>query len=107
MLTELGWDVQHVAALGMHMATDEDVLDAARRDDRVVVSADTDFGQILARTHAAVPSVVLVRRVIGRRVDALAAVLAANLPGLADDLSAGCVVAISDDAVRIRRLPIG
>lgn len=106
LLTGLGWDVEHVGTLGLHAATDDDVPAAARDGGRVLISADTDFGQILARTHATSPSVVLVRRVIGRRADALAAVLAANLAGLADDLADGCVVAISDDAVRIRRLPI-
>jgi predicted nuclease of predicted toxin-antitoxin system len=72
-----------------------------------LVSADTDFGAILARTHAAGPSVVLVRRVAGRRVEALAGLLLANLPEFEEDLAAGSVVAIGDDTVRVRRLPIG
>jgi hypothetical protein len=42
---------------------------------------------------------VLVRRVIGRRVEALAGLLIANLPAVAEDLSLGSIV--------VRRLPIG
>jgi predicted nuclease of predicted toxin-antitoxin system len=107
LLEALGWDVAHVGTLGLQAAPDADVLDAAQRDGRVLISADTDFGQILARSRAASPSVVLVRRVLDRRAEALAEVLASNLPALADELANGCVVAIADDAVRIRRLPIG
>lgn len=107
LLAGRGWDVAHVAALGLRDAPDAEVLDAARRDGRVLVSADTDFGQLLARTAATAPSVVLVRRVVGRRVEALADVLLANLPPLADDLAAGSVVALHDDSVRVRRLPLG
>lgn len=76
-------------------------------DDRVLVSADTDFGALLAASHASRPSVVLVRRVVGRRVEALAALLLANLPEVEEDLRAGSVMVIGDDSLRVRRLPIG
>ena len=44
LLTLEGWDVAHVRALGLRAATDKVVLEAARNDHRVLVSADTDFG---------------------------------------------------------------
>jgi hypothetical protein len=50
---------------------------------------------------------VLVRRVAGRRVEDLAAILLANLPVVADDLALGSIVVIGDDSLRVRRLPIG
>jgi hypothetical protein len=53
------------------------------------------------------PSVVLVRRVFGRRVEELAGILIANLPQVEDDLRLGSIVVIGDDTLRIRRLPIG
>lgn len=36
----------------------------------------------------------------------LPALLAANLPALADDLDAGAIVVLSNTSVRIRKLPI-
>jgi Domain of unknown function (DUF5615) len=48
LLTLAGWDVAHVRALGLRAATDKVVLEAARNDHRVLVSADTDFGALLA-----------------------------------------------------------
>lgn len=107
VLAEEGWDVVHVRGFGLQAAPDEVVLWTAREDGRILVSADTDFGALLAASHAAGPSVVLVRRVVGRRVDDLAALLAANLPGVAADLDAGSIVVIGDDNLRVRRLPIG
>lgn len=107
VLSAAGWDVVHVASLGLRSAPDRAVLDAARHDGRYLVSADTDFGALLASSHAAGPSVVLVRRVIGRRVNDLANILTANLPPIEDDLKRGSIVVIGDDSLRIRQLPIG
>jgi predicted nuclease of predicted toxin-antitoxin system len=107
VLGKEAWDVVHVGALGLRAASDRLVLQAARDDDRVLVSADTDFGTLLAASHEPGPSVVLVRRVIGRRVEQLAGLLVANLPQVADDLRDGSIVVIGDDSVRVRRLPIG
>jgi predicted nuclease of predicted toxin-antitoxin system len=105
-LVEYGWDVVHVRDLGLRNAVDEVVLAAALEQGRILISADTDFGALLAMSHAAGPSMVLVRRVSGRRVEDLAAVMAANLPPLEEDLLAGVIVAIGEDSLRVRRLPI-
>jgi predicted nuclease of predicted toxin-antitoxin system len=107
VLGKEGWDVVHVRELGLHAATDRVVLDTARADDRVLVSADTDFGALLAASHEPGPSIVLVRRVVGRRVEVLAGLLLANLPAVEEDLRVGSIVVIGEDSLRIRRLPIG
>ena len=107
LLAEASWDVTHVRSLGLRAAPDHIVLETALRDERVLISADTDFGALLASSHATGPSVVLVRRVIGRRVNDVAGILIANLPPIEDDLDRGSIVVIGDDSVRIRQLPIG
>jgi len=107
VLEKEGWDVAHVRSLGLHAASDRVVLDRARADGRVLVSADTDFGGLLAASHEPGPSVVLVRRVANRRAEELAGILLANLPPIADDLDHGCIVVVGDDSLRIRLLPIG
>lgn len=47
-LNEAGHDAVHVRDRGMRAAPDEEVLAYARDDGRVLVSADTDFGTLLA-----------------------------------------------------------
>jgi predicted nuclease of predicted toxin-antitoxin system len=106
-LAGAGHDVLHVRDLGMQAATDEEIFDLAAREDRVIVSADTDFGTILALRRTAEPSVVLFRRSSGRRPDAQAKLLLEQLPRIADSLERGSVVVIEEDRIRIRALPIG
>lgn len=79
--------------------------DRPRRRPKILISADTDFGTLLAASHESGPSVVLVRRVIGRRVEQLAGLLVANLPPVEEDLRLGSIVVIGDDFLRVRRLP--
>ncbi len=105
-LCALGHDAVHAAAVGLHSAGDEVVLAAAAAEDRVVLSADTDFGTILARTRASGPSVILIRRAEGRRVDELLALLAANLATVQTAVDERSVVVLGESTMRIRRLPI-
>lgn len=90
----------------MASADDPAVLALAVETRRVLVAADSDFGTLLARTHATSLSFLLVRRLIGRRVPELASVVIENLPLVEDDLEAGAVVVLGDITLRIRRLPI-
>lgn len=101
-----GHDAVHVRDLGMRAAPDPEVLERARSEVRVLVSADTDFGALLARSGATGPSFILIRRLVGRRAADQSAVIQANLPQMAEDLEAGAVVVLGDDWLRLRRLPL-
>lgn len=70
VLAEAGHDVVHLRDLGMQRANDREVLDFARSQDRMLVSADTDFGTLLAQSAARRPSVIIFRRTAGRRATA-------------------------------------
>jgi len=105
-LKAAGHDAVHLRDLGMQAAPDPVVLERAQVDERVLVSADTDFGGLLSRSHATGPSVLLIRRLVGRRAAEQSAIILANLDQIAEDLVAGAVVVIGDDRIRIRRLPM-
>ncbi|WP_158019519.1 DUF5615 family PIN-like protein [Mycolicibacter sinensis] len=49
-LTEAGHDVVHVRVRELASAADEVVLTLAADENRVLISADTDFGTLLARS---------------------------------------------------------
>lgn len=106
-LKAAGHDAAHVRDYGLQAATDPVVLGQARDEARVLISADTDFGTLLAREKADRPSLLLIRRLVGRRAIEQAAVILANLESVPEDLDAGAVVVLTDDWIGVRRLPIG
>jgi len=90
-LRQAGHDVVHVRDIGLQEAPDDVILDRAQADQRVIVSADTDFGTLLALRCSRRPSFVLLRRT-ARSPLAHAAVLVSNLPDLEQVLQDGAVV---------------
>jgi len=58
-LRDDGHDAVHVADVGLLTASDEAILSRAGDEERVVISADSDFGTLLAVGHLSKPSFVL------------------------------------------------
>ena len=105
-LRDAGHDAVHVAERGLARAEDFEILQLASAEGRVIVSEDTDFGALLARSGATAPSLVLLRGSEPVTPDGQVALLVANLPSLERDLAEGVIVVFSRGRIRIRPLPI-
>lgn len=82
------------------------VLDEARRQRRVVISADTDFGALIALRNSTRPSVILFRARTLRSASEQFEVLRELIKTFEHDLAGGCILIIGDENVRVRQLPL-
>jgi predicted nuclease of predicted toxin-antitoxin system len=70
------------------------------------VSADTDFGTLLALREVTSPSVILFRTASLRRADDQVALILAALPSTEAALRRGAIVVLERHRLRLRDLPI-
>jgi len=105
-LRNSGHDAVHVRDYGLHAAEDEAVPARADAEGRILVTTDTDFGDLLAENGSKGLSMILFRRASGEP-DMQFELLRRILEGVADSLNDGCIVVVEPGKVRIRTLPIG
>jgi predicted nuclease of predicted toxin-antitoxin system len=100
-----GWDVVHVGEIGMSRATDQEILDYARHENRVCVTLDADFHALLVLGSEQSPSVVRIR-IEGLQAIAMAELLIRIKPHIQSAAEQGALITVTEAQVRIRRLPV-
>jgi predicted nuclease of predicted toxin-antitoxin system len=106
LLRDAGHDATHVRDYGLQAAEDQAILARAGAEDRILISADSDFATLLATYRQTKPSFVLFREPDIIRPADYASTLLLNLPAIEHELLVGCVATIRRGRVRVRRLPI-
>jgi predicted nuclease of predicted toxin-antitoxin system len=105
-LRDLGHDAVHLHALGMDRLPDPAILELARAENRILLTHDLDFGELIAAGGEAVPSVIVfrLRRMEPQSVNHhLQGVMAQHQ----ESLERGAIVSVVEGQARVRSLSIG
>jgi predicted nuclease of predicted toxin-antitoxin system len=97
---------EHVHEVLGSGASDHEVMRHAIDRGAVIITADTDFGALLAHGGKTDPSVILVRDLLSLPVANQGRLLAANLDQVREVLITGAIVVFSLDDIRVRPLPL-
>jgi len=100
-----GHDAIHLRDEGLHKLPNGEIFTKADAEQRVIITLDLDFGEILSLAHGRVVSTI-VFRVRDTRPQFLIARLQSVLPGMEEHLARGAIVIVEPARCRVRRLPM-
>jgi predicted nuclease of predicted toxin-antitoxin system len=101
-----GHDAVHLRDEGLQRLPNGEIFQKASREQRIVLTFDLDFGEILAASGGQIVSVILFR-LRNTRTDFVIQRLDDVLNQSSADLSRGAIIIVEDGRHRVRRLPIG
>jgi predicted nuclease of predicted toxin-antitoxin system len=104
-LRQNGHDAVHLTEQGLNRLIDGDILQKARQENRVLLTHDLDFGELLAASGGELPSVIIFR-LRDMRSPNVSRHLNSILNQQSEALAEGAVLSVTEQKVRIRRLPI-
>lgn len=104
-LSQHGHDVRHLSEEGLQRLSDPLILEKARREERLVITSDLDFADLLALGAYALPSVILLRLQNQTPASVIPRLLQV-LTECREALTTGAIVTVEETRYRLRRLPI-
>lgn len=105
LLRQAGIDAVHTGECGLATATDAEIVQWAREQNRVVVTLDADFHALLALSEASKPSVIRFR-IEGLRAAEFSEMLQSVIQQCSEDIASGAMLSVTETQIRIRHLPV-
>jgi len=104
-LKSSGHDAVHLREHDLQRMKDPDILAKARAEDRILLAMDLDFGYLLASGGWQTPTTIIFR-LDDETADSVIRRLEEVLKSCRKDLTAGAVLSVRQDSIRVRRLPV-
>ena len=103
-LSRLGHDAIRVNEILPANASDRQIVETALLTERVILTQDLDFSEIIALSGKDHPSLISLR-LSSSRIEYVNSVLEKILPRIDEEVSKGAVISVEDKRIRIRSLP--
>ena len=100
-----GYDSVHLREEGLQRLPDEEIIQKARQEGRIILTHDLDFGRLMALSQQHLPSVITFR-LDNMRAAHVNHYLKETLSQFESELEAGALLSINEQAIRVRTLPI-
>jgi predicted nuclease of predicted toxin-antitoxin system len=104
-LRESGHDVIHLREEGLQRLPDLDIVKKAKQEERVILTFDLDFGNLLAASGEMLHSEIIFR-LLTTLPDFVSERLLSVLAECGESLESGVIIVVEDNRYRVRRLPI-
>jgi predicted nuclease of predicted toxin-antitoxin system len=100
-----GHNAVHLRDQGLQRLPDDEIIEKARQEQRIILTHDLDFGRLIALSQNRLPSVITFR------LDNMAPIqvnhyLAEALARFEAELVTGALVSVNEQAIRVRTLPV-
>jgi predicted nuclease of predicted toxin-antitoxin system len=103
-LQGLGHEAVRINEVMTLNASDREIVERAGSSERVILTQDLDFSEIIALSGKMKPSLISLR-LSSSRIEFVNAILEKVLPRIEKDVEKGVIISVEDDKIRIRHLP--
>ncbi len=101
----LGIRIDRVTKFLPATASDEEIIQLAKRKNAVVITQDLDFSSLIAHSREKKPSVISLR-LKNAKPFKITHILKNIIPQIEEYLINGAIVSVEDAQIRVRKLPI-
>jgi len=105
-LREHGHNAVHLYEEKLQNLSDKDILSKARDEERILLTMDLDYAQLISATGSDELPTVVIFRLSDQRPSTVQERLAVLMPTLNKWINAHAIISVGDQRIRFRALPI-
>lgn len=104
-LQALNIDIYHLMEKNLHTMPDSQIYELATKEQRIIVTHDLDFSDIVAASGEQLPSVIIFR-LDNMKATNVNVFLENIIQRHARELETGAIISVNEKNIRVRMLPI-